>query len=126
MTKEILKINTIEETQLMKLFASSPVIVAYLFGSVAKNEHGTLSDADLGLILDDNLSESERFNLRLKMMGKLASALRTSRVDLVVMNDAPIYLQFEIIKANRVLYCRDERARIHYEVRIVSRYLDRK
>jgi len=52
--------------------------------------------------------------------------LGTSNVDLVVMNDAPLYLNFEIIREGKIFYCRDEGRRIDFELYIASRYRDRK
>jgi len=41
------------------------------------------------------------------------------------MNDAPVSLNFEIIKANYPLFIRDEDLKVDLEHYIMSRYLDR-
>ena len=102
------------------------VKLAYLFGSVAEGKEGKLSDVDLAFFLDESLSKKERFNLQLKSISELTSILKTDRIDLVIMNDAPISLNYEIIKANHPLLVRDEGNRIDFEHRILSRYLDRR
>jgi predicted nucleotidyltransferase len=101
------------------------VKLAYLFGSVAEGKEGKLSDVDLAVFLDESLSKKERFNLQLKLIAGLTSILKTDRIDLIIMNDAPFSLNHEIIKANHPLLVRDEGNRIDFEHRILSRYLDR-
>jgi len=102
------------------------VKLAYLFGSVAEGKQGKLSDVDLAVFLDESLSKKERFNLQLKLISDLTSILKTDKVDLVIMNDAPLSLNYEIIKANHPLLVRDEGKKIDFEHGILSRYLDRR
>ena len=84
------------------------VKLAYLFGSVAEGKEGKLSDVDLAVFLDESLSKPERFNLQLKLMSELTGIMKTDKVDLVIMNDAPLSLNYEIIKANHPLLVGDE------------------
>ena len=102
------------------------VKLAYLFGSVAEGKEGKLSDVDLAVFLDESLSKLERFRLQLKLISELTSILKTDRIDLVIMNDAPLTLNYEIIKANHPLLVRDEGQKIDFEHRILSCYLDRR
>ena len=102
------------------------VKLAYLFGSVAEGKKGKLSDVDLAVFLDESLSKKERFNLQLKLISELTSIMKTDKVDLVIMNDAPLSLNYEIIKANHPLLVRDKEKKIDFEHGILSRYLDRR
>ena len=102
------------------------VKLAYLFGSVAEGREGKLSDVDLAVFLDESLSKKEKFSLQLKLISELTGILKTDRIDLIVMNNAPISLNYEIIKANHPLLVRDEGQKIDCEHRILSRYLDRR
>jgi predicted nucleotidyltransferase len=67
----------------------------------------------------------ERFDLQLKLISDLEDILKTDRLDLVIMNDSPISLNFEIIKANYPLFIRDNDFKVDLEQYIMSRYLDR-
>jgi len=98
------------------------VKLAYLFGSVAEGKEGKLSDIDLAVFLDESLSKKERFDLQLKLMSEMSSILKTDKVDLIVMNDAPLSLNYEIIKANHPLLVRDKGKKIDFEHGILSRY----
>jgi len=100
------------------------VILGYLFGSHAEGTEGPLSDVDVAVFLDETLSKADRFKLRMKLMARLSSALRTSNVDLVVMNDASIVLNYEVIKHGRALVVKDHELKLDVESRILSAYLD--
>jgi len=106
--------------------AHSCVELAYLFGSVANEKSGKLSDVDIGVYLNDALSKEERDKERLSIMSESVSLLKTDKVDVVIMNDAPVSLNYEIIKCNTPLFVRNEGKRIDIEQRILSRYLDRR
>ena len=100
--------------------------LAYLFGSVVSGKAGKLSDMDIAILIDDLLDKKEKFEFQLKLISDLTDVLRTDRVDLVVMNDAPLSLKFEIIKANYPLFVRDIKEKIDFEQKVLSRYLDRR
>jgi len=92
---------------------------------VAREEQGKLSDVDIAVFLDESLGKKERWNLELSLIADLGDILKADRVDLVVMNDAPNSLNFEVIKANHPLLIRDENFKVDLEQYIMSRYLDR-
>ncbi|MDP3106082.1 MAG: nucleotidyltransferase domain-containing protein [Candidatus Methanoperedens sp.] len=101
------------------------VKLAYLFGSVAEGRGGKLSDVDLAVFLDESLSKKEMFNLQLKLISELTSILKTDRIDLVIMNDAPLLLKYNIIKHGKILKD-DIETKIRVESGILSNYLDMK
>lgn len=98
--------------------------LAYIFGSSVKEKKGKLGDIDIAVLLDERLSRRERSSLELDLISKLTSLLKTNSVDLVVMNDAPLLLNNNIIKG--IPLKSDESVRIKMEANILSRYLDRK
>jgi len=117
----------IDAKKLADLFEKQePVILAYLYGSAAKGKGGKLSDIDIAVYLDESLSKSERFNQQLHLLYELTGILKTDKIDLAIMNDAPLSLKYEIISANCPLFARDEGKRIDIEHMILSRYLDRR
>lgn len=99
---------------------------AYLFGSVARGKEGKLSDFDLAVYLDESLDKGEMFDLQLKLISDITLILKTDKVDLVVMNDAPLLLNYEIIKANCPLFVKDREEKIDFEHKVLSVYLDRR
>lgn len=116
-----------QDSKLAEFFSKQEhVKLAYLYGSAAKGKAGKLSDVDIGVLLDESLSKMEGFDLQLKLIGDIAALLKTDKIDLVIMNDAPLSLNYEIIKANRHLFVRDRIEKIDFEQRLMSRYLDRR
>ena len=101
------------------------VKLAYLFGSVAEGKEGKLSDVDIAVFLDESLSKKERFDLQLKLTSGLTGILKTDRIDLIIMNDAPLLLKYNIIKHGKILKDNIE-TRVKIESRILSDYLDMK
>ncbi len=108
------------------LTSQEQVKLAYRFGSLVAGRAGALSDVDLGVLLDESLSKHERFKLHLKLLDDLTSILKTDRIDLIIMNDAPLSLTYEIIKSNYPLLVRDRSEKIALEHGILTRYLDRR
>ena len=98
-----------------------PIVVAYLFGSMAKGTAGRLSDVDIAILMSRDHRPTLDYHLYL--MSKLANILRRE-VDVVILNEATPLLRFEVIKHGKVLYCRDEIERIAFEERTIDEYLD--
>lgn len=93
---------------------------AYLFGSRARGQAGPLSDTDLAVYLDRIVNAGA---YRLRLMEKLAKALKTDRLDLVVLNQAPPLLRHEVIKYGRLL--KDDAARrVPFEAEAIREFLD--
>lgn len=102
------------------------VRVAYLFGSYAKCKAGPLSDFDIAVLLERHLDKQESFNLKLKLINGISSILKTDKLDIVVMNNAPLLLNYNIIREGRVLNSKNELERVMFETHILSQHLDRR
>jgi predicted nucleotidyltransferase len=84
------------------------LVSAYLFGSVASGRAHRDSDVDVAVLLDrERLPTSgERFDLRLRLIGPLQSAI-LREVDLVVLNEAPPHLARHIMTEGQRLILND-------------------
>ena len=102
------------------------VVAAMLFGSQATGKAGPLSDIDVAVWADPALGQSERFDLRLALLGEVSGALHTDEVELVVLNDAPPLLQHRALRDSMRLIDRDPPCRIRLETRAILDYLDTK
>lgn len=101
------------EHDLMPVFnAEASVIGAYLFGSHAAGRAHRESDVDLAVLLDRELAPTAegRFEIRLRLIAALGSALGRNDIDLVVLNDTPAPLAREIVTRGRRVFCRDAEA----------------
>lgn len=115
-----------KRAQLEKLFKDYPIISAYLFGSAASGQMTPSSDIDIGLYFEKNTTKEQRAEIRLRLILETGKILKTSNVDLIIMNSSPVFLQFEIIRENNYLYIKDEFKRTVYEAKLTSQYLDQK
>jgi hypothetical protein len=97
------------------------VTVAYLFGSRARRIQTPESDVDIAVLLSETPKKMLQYYLHLT--SKL-SRIIGNEVDLVILNDSPPLLKHQVIKYGRILYLRDEEARIAFEARAQSEYLD--
>ncbi|WP_048049066.1 type VII toxin-antitoxin system MntA family adenylyltransferase antitoxin [Methanosarcina mazei] len=99
------------------------VKLAYLFGSTARGESNCLSDIDIAVLFDDALLQKEAFDPQVELISELTCLLKTDNVDLVVLNDSPLLLTYNIIREGIILKS-DEPLRVKFETKMMSRYLD--
>jgi predicted nucleotidyltransferase len=105
-----------------EVIAAHPgVVFAYLFGSQATGRAGPLSDVDVAVFLDEH---TDAFEAKLALADALARHLGTDRVDVVVLNSAPIALAGRVMSTRRVLLDRDPFARHRYESSIIRQFAD--
>ena len=103
------------------LEASPGVLFAYLFGSASRGRLGPLSDVDVAVYLDDTCNPLEA---RLEAIGRATAQLRTDKVDVVVLNQAPIALVGRILQSRRVLCDRDPLRRHRFESLALREFAD--
>lgn len=104
----------------------SYIKVAYLFGSQAEEKASPLSDVDIGVLIDEKMGKEQRLELKLELISELSKLLKTDKIDLIIMNNASINLNYEIIKCGKILFEKDAASRILFESMILSKYLDRR
>lgn len=100
------------------------VMVLYSFGSAANNELNPLSDLDFGILLSLELNKDERFKKHLDLIGKFNDVFNTDEIDLVLMNDAPVRFNYNIIKTGKLLFVRDKLMLADFQEHIIKKYLD--
>jgi len=85
------------------------LISAYLFGSHAYGRAHVESDVDIAVVLSWHAypTARDRFEERLRLYGHLMAHLRTDRVDLIVLNDAPPHLGRRVVATGQRLFCSD-------------------
>ena len=109
-------------SRIRKLLARFPGLeLVYLFGSQTESRAGPLSDYDFGVVVEDNQAP---LDIRAQLAHELALALGTNRIDIVILNWAPIELAYTVIAQGILVYQRDEATRVEYEAEVMSRYGD--
>jgi hypothetical protein len=99
------------------------ILAVYLFGSYARNEAGSLSDIDIACLIDST-KVKVNFDFELKLLSDINDLFQTDEVTLVVLNNAPLTIQYGVISDSKLIFCRDEGKRQEFENRIVMIYLD--
>ena len=94
--------------------------LAYLFGSRGTGEGGPLSDYDIAVLYSKICTAEETYELA----HELAKLLMTDRVDLVVLNRAPIELRYSVIVTGTVIYEVNVLTRVEFEAHTLSCYGD--
>ncbi len=102
----------------------SPIVAAYLFGSVARDTAGSASDIDVAVILAAGVPiELPELDPIGDMQADLESLLRCE-VDLVAMNGAAPDFLHRILRDGVLLAENDVNARILFEARARIEYFD--
>ena len=97
---------------------------AYIFGSVATRRARADSDVDVAVLFDRRVRPARMLTYRLKLMADLGSALRRPDVEVVILNEAPPLLAHRILSKGKLVFERSASARVRFQVRTASRYLD--
>ncbi len=89
---------------------------AYLFGSRARGQHRPDSDVDLAVAISDAPPDAYRQLVRrLSVDGDL---------HLTLLHEAPPLLRYNVLRDGKLVFERDAAARIRFQVRTMSEYLD--
>ncbi len=107
--------------KLSRLFPE--VIAAYFFGSHATGRPTPLSDVDIGVLLVEGLPDLESFQIEMKLQGKLEKIFNTDNIDLVVLNKAPLPIQYHAT-CGKLLFTNDHQKKSSFEEYVRKYYLD--
>ncbi len=107
------------------LLPRKEIVLAYLYGSCAKGTSRPYSDVDIAILLDESISVEEgHYGYRAELLAILMKTLRTNHIDLVILNNAPPFLKFQIIRYGRVVLIRSEAKRIDFHVKTLAKHND--
>jgi len=111
------------EHRLRNVFANHPAVrAAYLFGSVAADRERDRSDLDLGIVVDPERWEPT--DDKVPLITDCMEAAGRDWIDLVVLNGAPLVLQFEAVRPNAPLYGADDFDHGAFVSKVVRMYWD--
>lgn len=120
------KINEIQK-KLKEYFERHPEIeVVYIFGSVAQDKTDALSDIDIAVILNRERIQDKLYPYGYKayLLTDLMKLLKTNKVDLVILNEAPTLLKHRILYFGKLIYSNNEKRRIQFQIETINKYND--
>ena len=102
------------------------VRLAWLHGSRARGTARLESDIDVAVLLDDDHAASPT---AIKdsiwcLAGALGREVRSDRIDLVLLNDAPALLRHRVIRDGILLFARTDAERVRFVLRTIREYQD--
>lgn len=99
------------------------ISLVYLFGSRAEPcaKVGPMSDYDFGVFFEHGTTTAQP---AAAFASEMTKALGDPRVDVIVLNNAPIELAFAVISQGCILYERSVATRVDYEAYVMGLYGD--
>jgi predicted nucleotidyltransferase len=109
--------------RLREVLAAHPAVrAAYVFGLVAADREQARSDLDLGIVVDPDRWEPT--DDKIPLITDCMEAAERDWIDLVVLNDAPLVVQFEAVRLNALLYGADGFDHGAFVSKVVRMYWD--
>ncbi len=115
------QVQAVKDALRQVLHEHPEVLLAYLFGSTLTGEQGPMSDVDLAVLLAQKAPEAA---LQATLAHRLGQRLGIDRMDVVLLDRAPIELAYTVICDGICLYEVDRATRVEYEARVLSLYFD--
>lgn len=109
-----------------KLSRDKDITAVFLFGSYAEGRQTPVSDFDLAILLERDVPINQHFEKKLELLSMATTALRTDEVDLVILNNAPPALSYQVLTRGRLLFEKEggKDHRVHFQVQAYDRYFD--
>lgn len=104
----------------------SEIEVAYIFGSMSQNKDNVLSDIDIAVMLNKECIDNKLYPYGYKahLLSALMKLLKTDKVDLVILNEAPILLKHRVLYFGKVVCTNNDKKRIQFQVETINKYSD--
>ncbi|MGQ4915581.1 MAG: type VII toxin-antitoxin system MntA family adenylyltransferase antitoxin [Candidatus Asgardarchaeia archaeon] len=104
--KENINVKKLIEKIKAVLIKDPQIVFAILFGSQARGDAFSFSDIDIGIYVTKDTAYDSKYKFLL--MHKLSKALEVDNVDLIILNEAPPALRYEILTTGILILCRDD------------------
>jgi len=105
-------------------FKKLGIFIVYLFGSKAIGRGSRLSDIDIGVVFKNPPLSKDTRSLYNILYGLFSELYPNAKLDIVLLQTAPLSLQYSAINDGKILFEEDPIVTADYEYRVVSEYLD--
>lgn len=111
--------------QIKTYFSSkSDICFAYLFGSFGTEYQNKFSDIDIAVYVNELKNKFEYRNLEFRIEAELSQILRDIKIDVRILNDAPIINVGKILTEGKLIFVRDQKFYDDYYELSLLKYLD--
>lgn len=99
------------------------VLIAYIYGSFREEEG--FNDIDVAVFVDETaIKKDAMIDYQLGLAVRLERDIKSFPVDCRALNIAPLSFRFSVINRGDIIYSRDEKKRVSFEVTTRSLYFD--
>jgi predicted nucleotidyltransferase len=106
------------------VLAGAPVRFAYLYGSVARGDAHPGSDVDIAVMFDRSVPAKDRLRQELALGLTFDARLGGERADVRDLATMPLILRGRVVTEGALLFSRDEKGRVAFEVATRNEYFD--
>lgn len=99
------------------------ILAVYLFGSQVKGSPNKYSDIDIAILFDNQTKGEEYTEKQIAIINSLSEAINRE-VDAVILNRAPLFLKYHILKEGIKIYERPDRIEHAFEANAIIEYFD--
>jgi len=126
MTREGGAIAPIENylSELASAFENHNVVLAYLYGSQARETVTPSSDVDIAVLFRRGIEADQRFRSLIDLMSDLANIFERDDVNVLDLDEGAPLLNNNVRLYGRVIFCVDEKARADFMLHALQRYVD--
>lgn len=96
----------VKRTAINSVFKKNRVILALVYGSVAKRKESRLSDLDMAVFLDDAVLSTNYPVIRLRLLDELGRIIKSRPIDLAILNDASPLLRQMVVTRGKLIFSR--------------------
>lgn len=120
MQKDLLEVKSILNNHIDRLVKEYNIKLIYIFGSYGRGVNTENSDLDIAIYVD---GKPDGF-IKLDILDELVEIFKREDIDLVILNNVDVELQFQVIKYGKIIYMEGLMTKVTFETKVSSIYMD--
>lgn len=124
--QNVAKILSHNQAKLAKLAKKYKIKLVYIYGSHARDQATPMSDIDLGIVFEEELSKKDFLTNQLKFGVEIEKKFDLEKVDVRNLNLYSPRFRFSVYSEGKLIYSKDENTRIDFQLKAIHEYNDHK